>query len=260
MPQRTTTAKVTKAKVPPKAKAPSAPAPDKLRLDYVPLSTATAWEKNPKKHDVGAIWKSIQQHGFKDPPKFEPKLNGGKGGIVEGNGRSHVLAEMKHAGEAPPRGIVAGKDDWLMPILFGVDAESERAAEAYGVDHNNLVLSGGDFSGFDFSKLWDEKSYAALLTDLAQGDALPVSVDGDDIDALIASIANGGSSEAGGANGGHTSFSQQQQVDKSSPGAPTDERYKQQYGVIVMCADEPDQKKVFESLQEEGYNCKIVVT
>lgn len=40
------------------------------------------------------------------------------------------------------------------------------------------------------------------------------------------------------------------------PGIPA----KSQYGVIVMCADDKDQEKVFSELTERGYKCKIVVT
>jgi len=35
--------------------------------------------------------------------------------------------------------------------------------------------------------------------------------------------------------------------------------YKPQYGVIVICKDEREQKKVFDSLQAKGHPCKIVV-
>lgn len=225
-----------------------------LTLRYIALGEVRQWERNPKKHDVGAIWKSIQQHGFKDPPKYEPKLNGG-GGIVEGNGRSHVLAEMQRAGEAPPRGITATKEDWLIPVLFGVDAASERAAEAYGVDHNNLVLSGGDFSAFDISKLWDETAYAALLTDLAQFEALPMSVDGDDVDALIQQLANP-PAPSRSSSGDYDSFEQDQKIMKSSKG----ESLKNDYGVIVICQGESDQQETCKRLRDEGYDCRIVST
>jgi hypothetical protein len=242
-------------------------APELLKLEYVPLATALHWERNPKRHDHGAICQSFKKHGFKDPPKFEPKLNGGRGGMVEGNGRTHVLREMKNAGESPPRGVLATKDDWFIPVLFGVDAESERAAESYGVDHNNLVMHGGDFSAYDVSKLWDETAYAALLTDMAQFDALPVSVDGDDVDALIESIARGsanggadGGSAGSGTGSGHTQFEQTQRISKSSPGAPKDERYKEQYAVIVICEGESHQQEVYERLRDEGYEVKVVST
>lgn len=36
--------------------------------------------------------------------------------------------------------------------------------------------------------------------------------------------------------------------------------YKQQYGVIVICKDEEDQKKVFEELQKKGHKLKVVTT
>lgn len=36
--------------------------------------------------------------------------------------------------------------------------------------------------------------------------------------------------------------------------------YKQQYGVIVICESEDDQKKVFEELQAKGLKLKVVTT
>jgi len=36
-------------------------------------------------------------------------------------------------------------------------------------------------------------------------------------------------------------------------------QYKPQYGVIVICKDEREQKKIFDSLQAKGHPCKIVV-
>jgi hypothetical protein len=39
-----------------------------------------------------------------------------------------------------------------------------------------------------------------------------------------------------------------------------DDRYKEQYGVIVMCESEAEQAGVYERLTSEGYKCKVVVT
>ena len=36
--------------------------------------------------------------------------------------------------------------------------------------------------------------------------------------------------------------------------------YKQQYGVIVICENEDEQKKVFEELQKQGKKLKVVTT
>lgn len=162
---------------------------DLLRLEYVPLSQVVLWERNPKQHDVGAIAESIRRHGFKDPLKYEPALNDGQGGIVEGGGRGIAL-QMMHGQESddPPRGIDVLKDtgEWAVPVLFGVDAGSEAAAEAYGVDHNNLTYAGAEgATPWDLMRMWDEESYLALLKGLAVEDVLPVSVDGDDLDRLL---------------------------------------------------------------------------
>lgn len=36
--------------------------------------------------------------------------------------------------------------------------------------------------------------------------------------------------------------------------------YKPQYGIIVICESEDEQKKVFEELQKEGKKLKVVTT
>lgn len=128
-----------------KGKAKAEPAGDELAIRHVPLDQVRRWDRNPKKHDFGALIQSIARYGFKDPPKFEPALNAGKGGIVEGNGRAEALTMMQADGQEPPRGVAVDPEGrWCMPVLFGVDARSKAEAESYGIDHNNLTLSGGD--------------------------------------------------------------------------------------------------------------------
>lgn len=163
-----------------------------MEVRYIPLAQVRKWNRNPKKHDLGAIAQSITQHGFKDPPKFEPRLNDGQGGLAEGNGRDEVLTAMQRSDpEHPPRGILLDpQGEWLIPVLFGVDASSQQAAEAYAVDHNNLTLMGGDLTLLDIAKIWDLEQYNELLRDLAAQGATMASVDGDDIDTLQA-ILNG---------------------------------------------------------------------
>ncbi|HEX8834998.1 MAG TPA: hypothetical protein VF719_12395 [Abditibacteriaceae bacterium] len=233
---------------------------EKLRIEYVPLDSLVAWGRNPKKHDAGAIWQSIRQHGFKDPPKWEPSLNGGEGGIAEGNGRGHVLREMKRAGEPVPRGILSDESGWLVPVLFGVDAESERAAEAYGVDHNNLVLSGGGFTGFDISRLWDGAGYAELLADLAQNEALPASVDSQELDGLIHRLAQDRDDADRVDMQGVDAEGVDAPEGKGAQFVPDEDRYREQYGVIVICDGEGEQREMFEHLQAEGYSCRVVTT
>lgn len=158
---------------------------EKLDLRYVPLDQAVLWERNAKKHDFGAIIKSIRRHGFLDPMKFDARLNDGKGGIVEGNGRATALRDMQKQGESLPRGILQNGHGWLVPMLFGVDAESQAAAESYAIDHNNITMLGGDFDMLEIAKMWEGDAYAKLLHDLQAAEMPPVSMESDDITAFL---------------------------------------------------------------------------
>jgi hypothetical protein len=157
-----------------------------LRLEYIPLSSVRQWDKNPKKHDLGAIAASIERYGFIDPPKFDPTLNDGNGGLVYGNGREEALMWMFRHGRSVPRGIAIDPQngEWHIPIIFGVDAESQVVAMALAIDHNNLVMAGGDFTAADMARNWTPV-YTAILQDLAEHDQLPVSVGGGDLDELL---------------------------------------------------------------------------
>jgi hypothetical protein len=109
----------------------------KLRLEYVRLETAVLWDRNPKTHDIPSIIESIQEYGFRDPPEFDGTLDA----IVEGNGRTTALNLMYERNEQCP-GYCFEDDDgtWIVPIIFGADSESVKAAEKYAVDHNLLTL------------------------------------------------------------------------------------------------------------------------
>lgn len=113
---------------------------EQLQLKYVPLAQVVLWDENPKKHDIGGLMQSIKRYGFVDPPKFDPQLNNGNGGIVYGNGRSECVKLIKQeTPHDPPRGVlVDDKGEWFLPVLFGLDAESEAIAKALAIDHNNL--------------------------------------------------------------------------------------------------------------------------
>lgn len=162
-----------------------------LTVRLIKLHDARLLEKNPKMHDLGAVMESIQKYGFKDPPKWEPALNDGEGGIVEGNGRTEALLEMWEAEMVPPRGIVEDSDtliddrpEWMIPVLFGVDAADEFEALSYSLDHNILTMKGGDFELSDIVRMYDRDEFVDIATLLADRGQLPVSIDGDDVDYL----------------------------------------------------------------------------
>lgn len=161
---------------------------DRLTLRYVPLSTLELWDRNPKLHALDQLAESIRRHGFRDPPAFDPSLNEGRGGVIEGNGRAQVLRSMKEAGDAPPRGIALDSDgQWLVPTLFGLDSRSQAQAEAYGVDHNALTLGGSGLAFEDLIQLFDEQALQALFRDTPDAGELLVSLSTADVDALLGS-------------------------------------------------------------------------
>ena len=72
---------------------------DQLELRYIPLTQAKRWDENPKLHDLEALIRSIERHGFGDPPKYDAQLDG----LVYGNGRIEALERMRSEGKTPPR-------------------------------------------------------------------------------------------------------------------------------------------------------------
>lgn len=161
--------------------------PDELILKYVPLKTTARWDRNTKKHDIPAIIASLKKYGFKDPVKYEPALNKGAGGIVEGNGRIEALRVMYNQGKKnPPRGILLQDNEWMVPVLFGVDAPSQAAAEGYGFDHNNITMMGGELDVQDMMQMWGD-NVMNVLGDLRESGDMPVSITAEDLDAMLES-------------------------------------------------------------------------
>ncbi len=145
--------------------------PNVLRLEYVPLDTLKLWDKNPKKHDLAQIAESIYRYGFQDPAKYDASL----GGLIFGNGRTEALIQAQQAGKEPPRGIMLDdKGRWCAPVLFGNDLESENAASAFAIDHNNLTMA-GSHTPEDMARMWTAEGYQALMQGLKSADALPIT-------------------------------------------------------------------------------------
>jgi len=162
-------------------------------LAWVAVNVAAQWlwRDNPKRHDMQLLADSIARYGFQEPAKYDVKLHRigqgvddePQGAIKTGNGRIQAVAWMQAAGRELPRGCaeIKGTGQWAIPVLFGTDARSGVVAQAYAIDANNLTLAGGDFDGFDYARLWDER-YVELLQNM---DELPTSVDAETVAALV---------------------------------------------------------------------------
>ena len=48
--------------------------------------------------------------------------------------------------------------------------------------------------------------------------------------------------------------------DELPPSRESSFNYKEQFGVIVLCADEDEQKTIYETLVAQGYTCRVVAT
>ena len=162
-----------------------------LELRYIPLDSAAEllWIDNPKRHDIGGVVESIRKNGFRDPSSFDSNLinvRGGQGALVEGNGRMEALTWMKWNEEDAPRGVAVHKETgaWCIPVHFGLDATSAAAAKAYAIDHNNLVMAGGDFTAYDMARMWDNERYIGVLQSAIEGGEEMQTVDADDLEGL----------------------------------------------------------------------------
>lgn len=159
---------------------------DELQIHYVSLTSLADkfLDGNSKKHDLGTLAQSVERYSFRDPIAFDLSLNGGKGGIIEGNGRLEYLIQTKDAGQSAPRGIKAVSDDWFVPVVFGVNAENEAEGVAYSISHNLSPMWGSDLTFLDQARLFNEDELKAQLIELADlsPDLLPVGLDGNDLD------------------------------------------------------------------------------
>lgn len=153
------------------------PKPSRLSLRYVPLEQAVCWDwlENPKAHDIGGIAESIRRYGFRDPPEYDVVLQA----FVQGNGRVQALAWLwRQEPEARPRYIGLLPDGgWAVPVLFGADSDSVAAAQAYAIDANSLVVTGGDSEIWDILRLYEKQQLAEVVEFLGQQGQELVSLD-----------------------------------------------------------------------------------
>jgi hypothetical protein len=172
---------------------------DLLSLKYIRISEAELFDTNAKLHNLDQIIQSIARYGFKSACKWESTLNKGRGGIVAGNGRVEALRVMEERGDELPIGIAQDETgEWCVPVLFGVEAESEAIARAYALDDNNLTLLGGDLELADLKKLYNQELLMLELEELAKSGDLPVTFDNNFVENSLQLLVDNNSSESEG--------------------------------------------------------------
>ena len=109
-------------------------------IKKVKLSEIQTADKNPKDHDVGAIYQSMKRFGF----VAFPLINSVTNKLLAGHGRLKTLHMIKSEGEFVPANIELDDDgEWLVPCLFSATIEDEAEAQAYLLADNRLVEIGG---------------------------------------------------------------------------------------------------------------------
>jgi ParB-like chromosome segregation protein Spo0J len=187
---------------------------------------------NPKDHDLGSLITSICRFGFTAPLI----VNDHTGRLLAGHGRAEALLKMWSDGETPPKGVSVDKatGQWKVPVVRGISIEDEREADAYLIADNRLTEAGS----------WHLEDLSSMLADLVKdGVSLDgLGFDGDDLDEMLKDV--GGDAKPV----------------PDPPGDPGEDRYKEQYGVIIICDSAEQQEQIYNEMTDSGYNVKIVVT
>jgi DNA modification methylase len=149
----------------------------------MPLSRIRRARRNPKEHDLGAIHKSIDDHGFTAPLLWDETT----GALVAGHGRLEALEQRRRSGKAAPGRIQVKGKEWLVPVIRGIRFASEGEAEAYLLADNHIVELGG----------WNDSELSNVLQDLGKAGLLEKSsYDGEDLDRLLKDLDIQGDAKA----------------------------------------------------------------
>ena len=122
---------------------------EETRIEYVPLEQVRRWPRNPKRHNLTELNRSLERFGFVAPLLQDDRT----GQLVAGHGRLEALLARRDAGKPPPKRIRLAGEDWAVPVLRGVRFDTEAEAEAYLVADNRLAEVGG----------WDEQELSDML-------------------------------------------------------------------------------------------------
>lgn len=141
--------------------------------------------------------------------------------VISGNKRLRCLkAAFGEDGECPA--------EWFADVTAMSEAERHEFIVSANVSDGSWDVDKllAQYDKSELGELMGAEAVDALLKDVAASDAAERSGDGDDGEINV-----------------ETGF-----------------KYKEQYGVIVMCKDEHDQEQIYSRLVAEGYECKVVAT
>lgn len=130
------------------------------RVEMVPLGELRSWPGNPKGHDEAALRASIGRFGFVAPPLVDER----SGRLVAGHGRVESLCALRDSGAPPPARVRVRKDgEWLVPVVRGVEFDSEDEAAAFLLADNSVA------GGWDGALMADFAAQGSGVAALAEG-------------------------------------------------------------------------------------------
>ena len=194
------------------------------QVEILGLDKLKPYGNNPNRHGKGqieAIADSLTQYGW-----MAPLLIDSKGEIIAGEGRYLAARLVREQG----RKIPGWPDINLAPVVRRGHL-SEAQKRAYVIADNKLA---------ELSE-WDDERLAAEINALTLED-FDLKLTGfseKELKELLKPITG---------------------PEDPPPPKPGPDKYKEQYGVIVICADEAGQKKAYEELSCLGYQCRVVTT
>ncbi|MFL6864047.1 MAG: ParB/Srx family N-terminal domain-containing protein [Allosphingosinicella sp.] len=206
------------------------------KITFRPAAGLVKDPRNARLHSpsqIAMIANSIRRFGWTFPMLVDDVIRAGNGRIdaanlIYGAGETIYMAPGKaHGGTRVPAGHV--------PVI-DCTGWSDEEREAYGLADNQIALQAA----------WDHDQLTDSLDALAQQD-WDLTVIGFDQAALDALAEGGTDGEGGGRTPGDPSL------------RDSDFQHVDQYGVIVMCKDEAEQRAIFERLRDEGLSVKVVV-
>lgn len=215
-----------------------------LTLAYVELELLCDrfLENNSKLHELSKIEESVKVHGFKNPLKYDPSLNGGNGGIQAGNGRLACLRGQYDNGADVPKGVIDNDEIWFVPVIFGVNDDSEEMAIAYSIVDNIASTWGSSLEWVDLSKMFDPEKLNSQLNKLQKSNH---QLDFFQIDVDALKTLN-------------KQISSTQQTVPGPQDAP-EEQLDELWGVIITCDDESHQIQLLNEFKEKGLNCRAII-
>lgn len=148
------------------------------KIKYVNIKEVKGADVNPKQHDIGTLHQSMDRFGF-----IAPLIrNETTGKLVGGHGRIETLRQKYQMDNtSAPKGIrIDDVGDWFVPVITGIEFESDAEADAYLVADNRLVELGG----------WEAPELVELLANVATvtGSLDGVGYDLEDLQTLLEDV------------------------------------------------------------------------